>query len=228
MRQNRLRRDSWWFFVVVTIVTSACGPVDAPGEDGGMMRPPRRLDVAPLRAQELTRGPVVVEPVPSWMSGYCATGARKLKFSVPCPSLAPRRGLWVPCRGTDEHLGGSGCFVEPTFLVEKVFRAGKGYTGLAPGRTPAGHMTVWAARYEPRGLGCSAFGQVEGSTEVQGVMGTWFTCPIGSSIDSDHVVLQWSKSGVTYGVGFHGVTPLNRRLAMTVAEGLRFVEPPRS
>ncbi len=97
-------------------------------------------------------------------------------------------------------------------------------------------MMVWAARADrdlkDLYLGCTGSrppGVIEGTTEVKGVAATWFKCREGwAAPDSGHVLLQWSKSGVTYGVSFHGHNWFNHRLAMTMAHTLRIVRPPRS
>ena len=179
---------------------------------------------APPPLNEHVRGSVVLREVPTWISAYCQRAANKLRFQVPCPTLAPRRGTWIPCKGTDQRLGGSGCFLDGTFVLEKVFPASKGYEGL-PGPKPGGHMTLWAVRGQPQGKGCNGFGRIEGRSPVQGVFGTWFACSVGPSIDSSHLVLQWRTRGVTQGVGFHGLTRVNLQLARNVAKHLRIVSP---
>ena len=186
--------------------------------------PPRMA--APSINNEV-RGSFVLQKVPSWVSSYCQAAANKLGFAVPCPRLAPRRGTWLPCRGTDQRLAGSGCFVDREFLLEKIFPASKGYEGL-PGSTPLGHMTLWAVRGEPHGKGCGGFGRIHGRTRVQGVLGTWFMCPIGPSVDSSHVVLQWMNRGITNGIGFHGLTRVNIRLVKMVAGAVKTVLPGRA
>ena len=85
-------------------------------------------------------------------------------------------------------------------------------------------MTVSAVK----GIGGSPCrdGDKYGVTELHESPATWFRCPEGSAdIESGHVVLEWANGGVTYRVGFHGHDWFNRRLAMTVAQHLRFVAP---
>ncbi len=89
-------------------------------------------------------------------------------------------------------------------------------------------MTVWSTVKEFEFWGCPK-PHTEGWTEVHGVVATWIKCQEGYAAgDSGHIVLQWSKSGRTYGIGFHGQNWFNYRLAMTVAQTLRIVRPRRS
>ncbi|MGZ5288803.1 MAG: hypothetical protein ACXWZU_12205 [Actinomycetota bacterium] len=55
----------------------------------------------------------------------------------------------------------------------------------------------------------------------------WVTCPDNRNPpqDSGHVMLEWTEAGIVYAVSVHTDTPVNRRLALFLAQHLVLVEP---
>ncbi len=136
----------------------------------------------------------------------CAEAAAKLKTAIYCPTRVPAR--WVPrfCVGCNGTFSATGWFPAP-----------KGYRGQ-PGES-TGHFTVWAAR--PRFIregyvGCSD-GTISGHVLVARVRMTWVVCPKGSTLDSGHVLLRWSRDGWIYALSLHSNSSTNRHLLRLIA-----------
>jgi len=163
----------------------------------------------------LTIGGVQLVPVGSTIQRYCEIGAARNTFSIPCPTVAPAPQEWELCRGTDGLLGGAGCFRRPGWDLEEIFHGPPGYQGVCCGIV--GHLDVWASTVASPSAGCEGVAPV-GTVSIDGVTGSWFLCPSGQEAeDSGHVLLKWTKDGITYGVGMHGHTSVNRRLVFEIA-----------
>lgn len=128
--------------------------------------------------------------------------------SGPCllPSACARPLGGADLRGLNGIFSGSGWFLAP-----------RGYVGQ-PGK-PTGHFTVWAAppaKIREGYVGCPD-GRRSGGAHVRTATMEWVTCPSGSTLDSDHVLLQWSRRHWRYALSLHSDTPTNRGLLRAIA-----------
>ncbi len=55
----------------------------------------------------------------------------------------------------------------------------------------------------------------------------WVECGDGSSMNSGHVLLRWTKGGVIYAVSLHGHTSVNRDVELAIALSIEYLDPPR-
>jgi hypothetical protein len=145
-------------------------------------------------------------PASSTLRRGCSRAARRLKVAVYCPTRVPAR--WSPriCAGCNGTFSATGWFPAP-----------KGYVGQPGEQT--GHFTVWAAppRLIREGyVGCTN-GTRSGHLRLARFRMVWITCPEGSTLDSGHIVLQWSRGRWTYALSLHTDTPPNRSILRTVA-----------
>lgn len=148
-------------------------------------------------------------PAPIALRRGCASAARRLEVVIYCPTRVPAK--WSPpyiC---------AGCHSLRLFTATGWFPAPRAYVGQ-PGE-PTGHLNVWAASSRMVRLGyvgCPGR-TASGLLRIAGLRATWIVCPEGSTFDSGHVVLQWSRNGWTYGLSLHSNTATNRRLLRMIA-----------
>jgi hypothetical protein len=167
-------------------------------------------------------GLTLVKPT-SEVRRYCQAAADRLDRAILCPSLLP----------ADSLFPSTCCLNESIFLIQEVFQGPPSYVGMPAADGSAsdvGHLNIWSiprGTLDAAGLGCPAKGRLVGTTDVNGAAARWIACPAGSDPpqDSGHILLQWSDSGIVYGVSLHADTPANRRLALFIAEHLVIVEP---
>jgi hypothetical protein len=67
----------------------------------------------------------------------------------------------------------------------------------------------------------------EGTDRVGDAVGTWFRVypSGGGSVFMGHLVLIWTASGHTYGLGFHGWTEDSRTMGLAMIHSLTVVSP---
>ena len=177
----------------------------------------------PVASSSPTIGGVTLVKPPSEVERYCQATADRLDRAILCPSLLPANPLFPS----------TCCLNERIFLIQEVFQGPPSYVGMPAGDGSAsdvGHLNIWSIprrTLDTAGLGCTARGRLVGTTDMNGAAARWIACPAGSNPpqDSGHVLLQWSDSGIVYEVSVHTDTPVNRRLALFIAEHLVFVEP---
>ena len=160
------------------------------------------------------RDTVHLVPAPTALVRGCTDAARHLEVAVQCPTRVPRG--WRPrvCAGCNGTFSATGWFPAP-----------RAYVGQ-PGEA-TGHFTVWAApprRIQQGYVGCVR-GRALQRTRVRGVTMTFVTCPPGSSLDSGHVLLRWSREGWLRALSLHGNTRLNRLLLLRMAATLTTHSP---
>jgi hypothetical protein len=157
---------------------------------------------------------IPLRQAPTALRRGCERAARRLNVSIYCPERVPAR--WKPqlCVGCNGTFSATGWFPAPT-----------GYVGT-PGE-PTGHFTVWAAR--PRFIrdgyvGCTN-GKKLGRLLTAHLRMTWLRCPAGSSLDSGHILLQWTSSSWVYALSLHTDSSTNRRLLRMIARHLDRISP---
>jgi hypothetical protein len=151
----------------------------------------------------------------------CEAAARRLEFTVLCPTLAP-----APSNSLADCFQ-DGCVVFRAFVLQFSFAGPPGYVGI-PGQN-GNHLFVFESRAgresEVEFLTCLE-GQAVGDIAVRGAAGRWVDCPAnGSGMNSGHVLLVWQEGGIRYGVSLHSDTELNRQIALAVAQRLMPVSP---
>lgn len=174
-------------------------------------------------------------PVRPEVAEFCSVAARELGLTIACPTVLPSRPLFRGtelCTGTDDRLGGRGCFRGGAFIIQETFEGPLSYEGIlaSDGSSNIGHLNVWASpsgAIDEAGVGCSEHGRIEGMTRVAGREASWILCPEDATPaqDSGHVVLEWVVGAVTYAVSLHTDTDANRAIALTIAERLTMVAP---
>jgi hypothetical protein len=180
-------------------------------------------------------GITFVTPSPQMLK-FCQIGANQLDRPVPCPGLLPAHHLFRNtelCTGRDQRLGGPGCFRAGAFLIQEVFRGPASYSGIPDSDGSAsniGHLNVWSTSQgtlDAAGVGCAGRGRTVGTAEVASHPAEWISCPEDEDPpqDSGHVVLQWSEAGIVYAISLHTDTPINRSLAVAIADQVVLVQP---
>jgi hypothetical protein len=170
---------------------------------------------------------------------FCHVAANQLDRAVPCPTLVPAHWLFPHtevCTGNDQELGGPGCFRGSAFLMQEVFRGPASYSGMPDSDgSPSniGHLNIWSSprrTIDTAGLECKAQRRTVGTTEVDGRPAEWVDCPEKGipPQDSGHIILEWSEQGIVYAVSLHRDSPVNRGLALTIAQHLVLVKPRNS
>jgi len=162
----------------------------------------------------------LVPPDPP-VTPICEAAARRLGFTVLCPTLAP-----APSNSLADCFQ-AGCVVLRAFVLQFSFAGPPGYVGI-PGQT-GNHLFVLESRAgresEVEFLTCFE-GQAVRDIAVRGAAGQWVNCPAnGSGMNSGHVLLVWREDGIRYAVSLHSDTELNRQIALAVAQGLVPVTP---
>jgi hypothetical protein len=194
---------------------------------GGSDRTPRvsSTSVVPTTSANVS-GVALVKPR-SDVSTYCQEAADRLNRPILCPSLLPA-DPYLP-----ENQPCGVCLRQGYFLIDEVFQGPPSYVGMptAGGSTSGvGHLNIWSSprgTIDTAGLGCVTKGGPTGTIDLDGTNARWIACPAGRDPpqDSGHIVLQWSDEGIVYAVSVHTDTPVNRRLALFIAEHLVCVEP---
>jgi hypothetical protein len=88
------------------------------------------------------------------------------------------------------------CLPDGLFLIEEVFRGPTSYVGMP---------------------------QTDDSVSHVGHLNIW-SIP-RAKLDAAGVMLEWSVAGIVYAVSVHTDTPVNRSLALFIAQHLVLVEP---
>jgi hypothetical protein len=169
---------------------------EGPAASGALLRPEATSIRLVAASSTLRRG--------------CSRAARKLKAAVYCPTRVPAG--WLPriCAGCNGTFSATGWFPAP-----------KGYVGQPGERT--GHLNVWAAppRLIREGyVGCANGTRSGARLRIAHLSMAWIICPRGSTLDSGHIVLQWSRGGWIYGLSLHSDTSTNRAILRTIARSL--------
>jgi hypothetical protein len=140
----------------------------------------------------------------------CLRAARRLKAAVYCPTRVPAG--WSPqiCAGCNGTFSATGWFPAP-----------KGYVGQPGERT--GHFNVWSSppRLIREGyVGCANGTRSGARLRIAHLRMAWIVCPEGSTLDSGHIVLQWSRGQWIYGLSLHSDTSTNRATLRAIARSL--------
>ena len=157
----------------------------------------------------------------------CERAAAELGFAVPCPGVLPKGSYSTPplVEGCRLRLVGPGCFVWHRWLVGSI---------EFPSTLRVGHLLVQGSP-RPRSPVRFVYGpawwpeatvQIIGRDRIRRSTARWIEVPDGSeSLFGGHLLLMWTESGNTYGIGFHGYDPGARELDLAVARSLTMVEP---
>lgn len=196
--------------VLVALVAAA--GVTAVAITGWKLRSDReqaRAEVS-VAAEEVDIGGIRFVGAPPDTRAECGKAARALPFPVLCPAVLPADwqpvGDCAPCNGM---FSLTGYFTGPWVSSE----SGEG----------VGHLSVWAS--PPEGItelyvGCPD-GTALGREERNGLRADWISCSAGSTLDSGHLILQWSQGDIVYAVSLHGEdSTLARRALRLLAEHL--------
>ena len=155
-------------------------------------------------------------PSESKLRRYCRTLSTRADLPVPCPSVVP-----APPDSVVDCGGAAPCASPGRFVLEGNFFGPPGYVGSGEG---AGHLWFLASTAAQRHqIECSTPRDLGGRVEILGAAAHWLVCPPGSELNSGHVLLEWRLHDVVYAVSVHGVSPLNRRLALVLARHVRMV-----
>jgi hypothetical protein len=155
-------------------------------------------------------------PAPSMLAGFCRAASGRAALPVPCPTLVPAPNDSVAGCG-----GAAPCATRARFVLEGNFVGPPGYVGAGAG---AGHLWFLASTAARRNLiECAEPRHLDGRVEIRGESAHWLACPPGSELNSGHVLLEWRRGGAVFAVSVHGVTPLNRRLAVVLARHVRMI-----
>jgi hypothetical protein len=151
----------------------------------------------------------------------CREASRRLGFTVLCPAVVPGdANSFVDCAII-------GCVSDDALVLSFAFSGPPGYLGI-PGQS-GNHLFVLEARAGREAaigfLGCDGPARHRGTVVVRRLEGTWIDCPAGSSMNSGHVMLVWTQRAIRYAVSLHSDTPVNRDLALAVADRLLAVSP---
>jgi hypothetical protein len=171
-------------------------------------------------------GLALVKPTHETMI-FCQRAADRLGWPAPCPSLLPAHNLF-----SNTELC-KVCLSDGLFLIQEVFQGSSTYIGMPQtdgSVSHVGHLNIWSiprGKLDAAGLGCRARGRTAGTVHVRGEVAQWVTCPADRNPpqDSGHVLLKWSVAGIVYAVSVHTDTPVNRSLALFIAQHLVLVEP---
>jgi hypothetical protein len=171
---------------------------------------------APTPAGDVRLDDLYLVPARGSLGPYCRASAARAALPAPCPTLVP-----APNTSVEDCGGAAPCASRGRFVLEGNFAGPPGYVGAGQG---AGHLWFLATSRAQRAAGeCSSPRHLAGRVEIFGASAHWLACPPGSELNSGHVLLMWRSHGVNYAVSVHGVTSLNRRLALLLARHLRFV-----
>jgi hypothetical protein len=171
---------------------------------------------APTPHRDVRVDDIYLVPPSRSLDRYCRTSAASAGLPVPCPTLVPAPGTSVVDCG-----GAAPCLVRGRFLLEGNFIGPPGYVGAGEG---AGHLWLLGFRIASRGrYECSTPHRLPGQAEIYGKPAHWLACPPGSELNSGHVLLEWRLRNFIYAVSIHGVTSLNRRLAVVIARHVRLI-----
>jgi hypothetical protein len=150
----------------------------------------------------------------------CREAARRLGFTVLCPGLVPGdANSFVDCAII-------GCVGYGALDLYFTFSGPPGYVGI-PGQD-GNHLFVLEARAGRERtlefLGCEGRQDVEPAA-FRGHAAQLIHCLDGETLNAGHVMLVWVEDGIRYVVSLHSDTPVNRDLALAMAEHLVPVSP---
>lgn len=152
------------------------------------------------------------------VAAACRRARGLLRYPIYCPTRLP--ATWQPAGSCPARSAGDrrrGCRV---FKLVGYFDAPPEYVGSEPNE---GHVNFWAMPTAERliyGGGCPDASPTR-RLRFRGHPGAFSRCPEGSSLDSGHLVLEWSEGAISYGVSAHGFTDVNRRLVVYLATHLK-------
>lgn len=165
-------------------------------------------------------GGVFLVPTGTTTARQCYTAARKLKYPVPCPQIAPAVSSQLPnCNDS------GGCVLGRSWFgfQEYGFDVPPWYRGVSGG--PIGHFWLLASKLGPaedREILCKPLIR---KVKFAGNTAALAHCnSIGGDI-SGHVVLYWTHHGVLVGVTVHGFTAENAAIDLAVAQHIRWISP---
>jgi hypothetical protein len=150
------------------------------------------------------------------LTRYCRMLSARAALPGPCPTLVP-----APSDSVVGCGGAAPCATAGRFVLEGNFVGPPGYLGSGEG---AGHLWLLASTVAHRYLiECSRPHGLTGWVKVLGHMAHWLVCSPGSELNSGHVLLEWRVHDIVYAVSVHGVSRLNRRLAVVMARHLALI-----
>jgi len=188
---------------------------------------------------------VYFAPIDEVLAGQCKQAGKQLGFAVPCPSLLPVPSLGTgPPRCDLPYTTEWPCVYGGFVLSQQAFDVPPDYSELKS-LNHGPHLVIaalssedlhqqfterWAPFFCP-GAYRNGELQTPGETFVRGLPAVYIECGAsyeanffgGYSMNEGHVVLQWTRQGVTYEVSLHGHTGVNRRLAQFIADHIEYV-----
>jgi hypothetical protein len=178
----------------------------------------------------------------------CRVAAHFVGFAVPCPGLLPSGftgetvknlcahgahpapgtpGAVTRCVSPDVTSPRSQVLGDWTFYLNDMeIGVPPGYVGInIPGTSPAAHLVIEAGPTASEDYwGCGAqIEKITGSTVIRGVRMSIARCPPGSDLVSGHLMLTWSRRGVTYTVTLHGYSAANLAILKVLAAHLQLI-----
>ena len=217
LRCDSMRIYVWLVSGLAIAVVSNAGCTSASSD------PTPVMSSGPVVPASTTIGGVALVTPTSEVERYCQAAADRLDWAILCPSLLP----------VDPYFPDTCCLARSIFLIQEVFKGPPSYVGMPDtdgSASDVGHLNIWSipsGTLDTAGVGCTANGSPGGTIDMNGAAARLIACPAGRNPpqDSGHIVLQWSEAGIVYAVSVHTDTPVNRRLALFVAEHLVIVEP---
>jgi hypothetical protein len=171
---------------------------------------------APTPRHDIRIDELYLVPAQRGLRRYCRTLSARARLPVPCPTLVP-----APNDSVVDCGGAAPCATPGRVVLEGNFVGPPGYVGSGEG---AGHLWFFASTSGQRYLiECSKPHDLAGRVDILGERAHWLACPPGSELNSGHLLLEWRLHDLVYAVSVHGVSRLNRRLAVVLARHLRIV-----
>jgi hypothetical protein len=166
-------------------------------------------------------------PASSAVRRQCQRAAEELGYPVPCPGVLPKESYSTApiIEGCRLRLIGPGCFQWRRWLAGSI---------EFPSRVRVSHLVIQGSpRPEPparfvHGPAWWPGAKVEivGRDRLRGRPAQWIRVPEDSGATlGGHLLLMWTESDHTYGVGFHGYDRGARALDLAVSSSLTMVAP---
>jgi hypothetical protein len=205
------------------VAWTACFVSEAAAAHAGYKRMPTPRGYALLDG-------IYLAPAFNFLKGYCRDAARVSRLAVPCPALTPSpASSFVGCSALPKCYSRGVVLLEGSFLGPPGYVAGRWQSCPTPTtcttRHNKGHLILFAATGRKIAqLECCGRRAALGKPHVRQTAGRWFTYPNNSSLNAGHVLLEWRATGFTYAVSVYHDSQTNRRLALKVANAVRFVK----
>ena len=190
----------------------------------------------------LTEDGIYLVAADASLHAACVRAAAVARFAIPCPGLVPmhRAPVSCPTKDTAPNAGGTDCLENSgagqpggkldAFTYEQSDMVlPETYVGTAPG---ANHIWIIGVKADsklaPLRANCAPPGAETKGPTINERPSVWLECPDGSSMHAGHTVLRWlgDRDDVIYAVSLHGYGPVDRRIALALANAIVLVGPP--